>query len=618
MENNEKIKKLAYIISGVVLLLMVTEPSGKGLIFDVCIAGVLIWIERNINTVKTKIKSESKISQIVLGVIISFYIGWKFYQRWKYSTLVSLLFLHIGISHEIGLGIITGIGTILIIYSCLAAIMFLSQNSKNNSKYKFADILESKKLLVGCYCLVIILVIIQLYCSFSMDIWLDEAFSLQMIKHSYKQMILLTAQDVHPPLYYLMLKFFVNIISPKIHYIVSAKIFSLIPEIILLIYSVTVVRNKWGNFVSEMFAICLIGMPQLMSYAAEIRMYSWAMLFVTLSYFAMCDIIDNDNKKNWMKFILFSLLAAYTHYFACVSVSVLYIGLFVIFYKRDKAKLKSWFVGSVITVIGYFPWLVVFVKQLMQVKEDYWISDITFQSVIFYINFVFENNWIFLIYIICLLVSIKMIIENDHKGLFAFISLIMVLWTMFVGISVSKLMRPVFISRYMIPAMACIWFGIVVILETLKKIKIKLLVIVILLLLCVENTSMFVRNEKYLKVESIKLENFITKADKENSKIITTTTDNCRIISVKTKGTTYLWKDKNSELSKKVYENISEINDFSEVENWLKLKEKVYIIMNIEDNDIIDDLQKQKVQLIKIGGYQLGSDIVIYQLNRVP
>ena len=57
----------------------------------------------------------------------------------------------------------------------------------------------------------IVLVVGVLACLLSIVtksyIWFDEGFSINLINNSFTDIILFTALDVHPPLYYLILKF---------------------------------------------------------------------------------------------------------------------------------------------------------------------------------------------------------------------------------------------------------------------------------------------------------------------------------------------------------------------------------------------------------------------------
>ena len=47
--------------------------------------------------------------------------------------------------------------------------------------------------------------------SFSIDIWYDELFTMEFVKRPVGEMLSLAARDVHPPLYYMIVRFFVVI-----------------------------------------------------------------------------------------------------------------------------------------------------------------------------------------------------------------------------------------------------------------------------------------------------------------------------------------------------------------------------------------------------------------------
>ena len=57
------------------------------------------------------------------------------------------------------------------------------------------------------------LIIIYISTAFNNCIWLDEAFSMSMIQQNFGEIIYNTAIDVHPPLYYIILKVLVNILG---------------------------------------------------------------------------------------------------------------------------------------------------------------------------------------------------------------------------------------------------------------------------------------------------------------------------------------------------------------------------------------------------------------------
>ena len=66
--------------------------------------------------------------------------------------------------------------------------------------------MQSKIKKTGFYAVPVFFLLIGSWTCFSPAIWVDEAFSLELIKHPFVELVKLDAADVHPPLYYLIYK----------------------------------------------------------------------------------------------------------------------------------------------------------------------------------------------------------------------------------------------------------------------------------------------------------------------------------------------------------------------------------------------------------------------------
>lgn len=242
---------------------------------------------------------------------------------------------------------------------------------------------------------------------FSSDIWYDELFTVGLAEHSYGELVRLTAADVHPPLYYCIVKLFADLcklIVPEVGTIISVKLVSVLPYFILMIYAVTFLRKRFGLFVGGMFLFCVTAMPQLPAYTVEMRMYGWALLFVTaalLHGYALTESYVNCNSGSekigagvaastetaagrhslhGAAFVLYGLAAAYTQYFACVAVVMVYLFVLLAFWFRDRRRIREWFLYVAISVVCYVPWLFALAGQLEAVSENYWILPLTWRS----------------------------------------------------------------------------------------------------------------------------------------------------------------------------------------------------------------------------------------------
>ena len=96
---------------------------------------------------------------------------------------------------------------------------------------------------------------------FGNDIWYDELFTVGMAEHSYGELVRFTAADVHPPLYYCIVKLFADLcklVVPEAGTIIPAKMVSVFPYFILLLYCLGFIRKRFGVFVCGLFFFCTI------------------------------------------------------------------------------------------------------------------------------------------------------------------------------------------------------------------------------------------------------------------------------------------------------------------------------------------------------------------------
>lgn len=150
----------------------------------------------------------------------------------------------------------------------------------------------------GCGILFLILGILSffvcLFQAFGQDIWFDEVFSVNFIQHSYKEIVVLTGKDVHPPLYYWYLKFFHDIgkvLVPAASSIVLCKLASMLPFVGIFVYTLTAIRKNFGLHVAGLFWFLVMTMPQISNYTVEIRMYSLALFFITAAFVHSCELV---------------------------------------------------------------------------------------------------------------------------------------------------------------------------------------------------------------------------------------------------------------------------------------------------------------------------------------
>lgn len=201
----------------------------------------------------------------------------------------------------------------------------------------------------------------------------DEFFSMEWCRLGWKEVIQTLVADVHPPLYYFLLKIITDLTGGSL---VAARIFSAVAGMVLLWGGSLFLERNFGIKTAFFYSFFLYLNTFGIQKTTEVRMYMLASVFTVLSGMMSYYILkEEENKKRWVCFTLFSLLAAYTHYYALLTMVFLYGGLILYFlFTHNKKNIIRWLLCSAATIVGYLPWLPVAWKQTMTVNGNYWIT----------------------------------------------------------------------------------------------------------------------------------------------------------------------------------------------------------------------------------------------------
>ena len=329
---------------------------------------------------------------------------------------------------------------------------------------------RDKRTEIGYAAFLLLLLVLLLYCSNSGSLWVDEIFSLELVDLPWGEMLSRASDDVHPPLYYIMLKAFLGVTQKLgLGNASAGKIFSVIPFFLTILLAGKKMAGKGRYAAALLFAVCLTVMPNMLNYAIEIRGYSWAMFFVTAAYIYAGEVLrDGGVRKNWYFLLIFGVFAAYTHYFACIAVAVIYLGM-LIYHGNNRKFLKKWLVSVLVSCVLFLPWLLVFVRQLGKVMDEYWIGPITLQSLYEYFRFLFEPPMEMFHIDIILGIALAMTYvslffctmceRREGKARWLLWGCMVLFLTGTVGVVVSLLARPIFVARYMVTALGCFWLA---------------------------------------------------------------------------------------------------------------------------------------------------------------
>lgn len=260
-------------------------------------------------------------------------------------------------------------------------------------------ITKNKKIELIYFAIIILGALFIILPAFHTNLWFDESFTVALIRHDFTDVINIGKTDVHPILYYLLVKLIFNITNGNI---VLIRLFSSIPVIIMAILGFTHIRKDLGDKVGILYTFFTLFAPAILIYSMQIRMYTWAMLFVTIMAIYSYRIIKYRfaSKKNWIIFSIFSLASAYSHYYGLITAFVINVLMFAYFIikslKNKKVKesryhknLKYSIISAILQVLLYIPWLKTLFMQAGVVGAGFWIGKI---DLIEMLEFQFTGN----------------------------------------------------------------------------------------------------------------------------------------------------------------------------------------------------------------------------------
>jgi len=211
--------------------------------------------------------------------------------------------------------------------------------------------------------------VLRLFHLGAWSFWEDEALTILLARQPVSALIaIITAADVHPPLYFLLVKAFM--LFGQSEFIIRLPSALCSTGAVLTLYLIG--RDLFDEQVGLVGALLMTISPLQLFYAQEARVYAQLLLFTGLSSWAFIRALDSHSNRWWGLFIVSTILVCYTAYFAFPV--VLAMALYVLLI--DRRWKSIWRFGLSMAVIAglYLPWLGVLFFQTRSVLASFWIE----------------------------------------------------------------------------------------------------------------------------------------------------------------------------------------------------------------------------------------------------
>lgn len=243
----------------------------------------------------------------------------------------------------------------------------------------------------------------------------DEIFTLTLVHSNYLDIIRTDALDVHPPLYYMILKFVFSVLLFYKHTLLSeiivGRLLSVVCAGISFIY-IRKISKLIGIKIAWIYQLILmlllpnvLGLfnynfhqPMDLQPIINIRMYSLAAMFLVIGFYYLIIFSQRKHFIQLLISLLFFELSAYSHYFTAMMAGLFLFCYFIrAAYRKEYIDTIKYFFSGIIFFVLYIPWILYGIrKQLVHASQGFWISrhfllqnflEIAFFAIIFIIPF---------------------------------------------------------------------------------------------------------------------------------------------------------------------------------------------------------------------------------------
>lgn len=212
---------------------------------------------------------------------------------------------------------------------------------------------------------------LRFYHLTSAAIWGDEGSSLLLSEYAAADLWFHAAHDVHPPLYFFMLRGWIELFGDGIW---SIRGMSALPGVVAVGLGIWLTRQLSTRCAAVLAGVLLALLPTAVRYSQEVRMYSLLAVWLLAATLALVYWVRQPERTRYLiAYVVLMSAGFYTHYFTalCVLVHWAYLGVLCGPQPRGQRLIvrPAWWLANVAIVLLYLPWLPNLVELVLHVEE---------------------------------------------------------------------------------------------------------------------------------------------------------------------------------------------------------------------------------------------------------
>ncbi len=237
-------------------------------------------------------------------------------------------------------------------------------------------------------------------------IWFDEAFGAYLTNFSFFDIARYTGTDVHPPLYYWILKIWTDFFGTTE---LAFRSLSVLFGASAISFAFLLTKRLFGRKAAWISLLFLIVSPMLIRYGQEARMYTLAATITIAATYVLTFAVESKRKLPWVLYGILVSLGMWAHYFTAVVWLAYWVWRGVVVWQTGKRKkdftqaffTRNWILAHIIAVGLFLPWVPFMLVQLTVIQASgFWIGKVGtdtlpnyFTNVFFYLEHDQATGW---------------------------------------------------------------------------------------------------------------------------------------------------------------------------------------------------------------------------------
>jgi uncharacterized membrane protein len=304
-------------------------------------------------------------------------------------------------------------------------------------------------------------------------IWFDEAFSAYITQFSFIDIARYTAADVHPPLYYWVLKIWTDLFGTTE---LAFRTLSMMFGVITIVIGFLLTRRLFGRRAAWVAVLFLALSPMLIRYGQEARMYTMATAIAFAATYTLVRATQSKRRLPWVVYGILVGLGMWTHYFTALVWIAHWVWRFVTIRGtgvrgkklRQSFFTKNWIIAHIVAVGSFLPWLPFMAIQLTIIQASgFWIGSVgvdTFTSYLTNVLFYREHSqalgWYavaLIVIVVCLVVfGVRAYATMTKQQRIHYLLILSITAVPVILLFIASLppLKSSFVERYLVPAAA--------------------------------------------------------------------------------------------------------------------------------------------------------------------